>query len=180
MDEIIGLVKLIGLPFITGAIGYVVGRQKKIDELLIAEAVPRSEQVSLLIQEIYNEDMAMIEIWNNNFGHFDNSQEAINYFEEREIYSTYRDRILELSNKRQQLSDLIRSSRIYLNHKTLNMVDNYLSISKFSYHDDGMNGALYTEFWREFFINILDKKKISTRNEIYNKIKNRLSKLYNK
>jgi len=178
MNQFIGTLSKIIAPIITGFLGYLLGKQKKIDELQLQQAFPKAEEISTLMQEVYHEDMSFIDIWESNFGHLENFQQGINYFQERNIYQPDRDRIIALSEKRQELREKIRSSRVYLNAKTLNLIEDYLKINEFTFSYDGMGGILYTGYWREFFNNILDDDRIQKRKRLYQKIKKRLNKIY--
>ena len=178
MNQFIETLSTIITYIIIGFLGYLLGKQKKIDELRLQQAFPRAEEISTLIQEVYHEDMSFIDIWKSNFGHLENFQQGINYFQGRNIYQSFRERVNALSEKRQKLREKTRSSRLYLNAKVLNLIEDYLKIDEFTFSDDGMGGILFTNYWREFFNNILDNDRIQKRKRLYQKIKKRLNKVY--
>lgn len=178
MNQFIEALFKIIVLIITGFLGYFLGKQKKIDELQLKQAFPKAEEISSLIQEVYDEDMSLIVIWKSNFGHLSNFQQAINYFEESSLYQPERYRITALSEKRQKLLEKIRSSRVYLNTKTLDLIEDYLKINEFTFRQDGMGGSFSSDYWEEFFSNILDDHRIQKRKRLYQKIKKRLNKIF--
>jgi hypothetical protein len=176
MSTYLEIIKILS-PIIGVILGYVIGKQNKIDEIKIKQAFPKAEEISRLIQEIYHEDISFITIWEKNFGHLDNFQKGVNYFQENAIFDQDRARVIELAKKRQQLHDSIISSRVYLNSKVLNLIEAYLQLDEFSFTDDGMGGVLVTTYWADFFANILDDGKKEKRKKIYQKIKRMMNSL---
>ena len=175
------LIAILGIlgSILSAFIGYFLGKKKKIDELRLNQAFPRAEEISTLMQDIYHSDISFAEWWKKNFGHLENIQQGINYFEELDIYrDTGRD-IISLHDKRNRLRQHTRIARIYLNQKVLDDIEKYLEIDSFSYSHDGMGGILFTSFWGEFFLNLLDEEKSKERKKLYRRIKNRFNKMHN-
>jgi hypothetical protein len=86
-------------------------------------------------------------------------------------------RVIEniLKNKKILIKEII-ASRIYLNSKILDLIEQYLELGNFSYsHTGGMMSSNYNE---KFFKNLLDKKRINQRKDIYKKIRRNFSKLH--
>ncbi len=173
------ILSILGI-IISSTAGYIFGRRKKIDEIRLNIAFPKAEEISIIIQEIFDDEESLTKWWHNNFGHLKNIDEGIEYFEKHNnLYENEHQVVQNLLNKSGLLCKNVRSARIYLNEKDLDRIEEYLSIGHFTYSSDGLGGILFSTFLKEFFSNLLDEENSKKRIALFAEIKKRLNKMHN-
>jgi len=157
--------------------GYLFGKRKIINELRLNKAFPIAEEIAVLVQETYECEQSLISFYNSNFSHLPKIEAGVAYMEERPVL--YRDIYATVEIYRKKLDNLcreIRRSRIYLNDKSLDKIEEYWSIGDIRYDTDCIGGSSYLV---EFFKNILDEDNLKIRKILFKKIKKSFTKLHN-
>lgn len=182
---IISYLITIGTPLLSlgfgGIVGYFSGKQAKIDEIRIKEAFPKAEEISskfLSIHELYN---YFHRYWDLNFQlNFSLNritvEQAADSIDTNSHFSLFKDKVNEYENNIKFLKELINSSHIYLNQKTLMLIKDYLNISYYRISLDSLGNSNKTE---KFLDNLLDKTNALKRKKLYDIIFNKLKRLTN-
>lgn len=159
----------------TAKISYYYGRKKAVDEIRLKKGFEIAEQIAVSIQAIHEDYVKVTKNYQLNFSETKNVDVAAQKMLDSDLYQADIKYIDELWDKREKLSNLVKSGRLYLDAKTLELIESYLSKCSFSWQDDG--GLISNTYLNEFLRNLTDSDTAKIRNHTYKKILPRLKKL---
>ena len=146
------------IQVITGIIltclGYIFGRKKQIDEIVLKEKVVLLQKMCSKLEEVHEGYIQLYEFWQKNFGHTE-FYKAIEGFKKRYIYDEDRKMIEKLIMKESELYDLYKKSIVFIKPSFRKKLKKYLELGKFSYQHD--NIGFHNTYYENFFKNLLKK-----------------------
>jgi hypothetical protein len=173
----------IAVPLVTAAVGYYFGRRAKIDEARIAKAFEVGEEVGRLFLRVSGIEAYLHQFFEINFSKPSGGlsltlEETIDILERREAqYGEQYAALKELGEKRSELIDALSRSHLYLDHKTVARIEEYLDLGEFRFTTDG--GIMTNTWLLEFFRNLMDPAKAAKRGKLYKSIRRRFQRLVN-
>ncbi len=163
----------------TAALGYWVGRAQEVDRQRLVRAFPVAEEIAVLAQGVHSARTTVITWFNENFSHISTRGEAVRLFEKHgSLYESERQRIVELLKLERELGSKLHVGRVYLNARDMDRLEQYVQLGAFHFTDDGMGGALYTDYWERFFDNLLEPETRARRDRLWLRIRRRFPKMH--
>jgi len=164
-----------GVSLLSIFVGYLLGRRSKIDEIQLAKKHELAEQLSVLLQEDFDDRLNLRQEYHENFDHLKDLSEAMYYFDKHQnLYSGIRKRMERMPTRRDSLKVANRKAAIYLPENVTSSIDEYLKLTYFTYWSDGV--GFINSFAEEFFKNLLDDDTWESLQNHYTSILNRLRK----
>lgn len=169
------VIALVGI--VSTIISYRLGKQGKIDEIVLKEGYPIANQVSILFQKISEDDQYYFDFYHNDsFQNIKDIEEFSAYFENLPgNFSEEYQRIDNLLKAREELKDQLKKARLYLNYAVIEDIQSYLKLDQFWYRTTAYTD--HNNFYEAFFSNIIDEKKHRRREKISLRVIKKLRKL---
>jgi len=180
-DEILKTFGPYVLAILGTFVGYYLGRRSKFDDIRIGKGFELAEEVSRLFQDVAELETSLFEFYRINFaeredGYRQSVEDAVDSFLRlKPMYRVRHEEIEKLSKKRERLIRTLKRARLYLDNRTISMMNRYLKLGDFQYMTDG--GVMTNTYHLGFFRNLIDPRKHRTRKRLRKAITKRLRKL---
>lgn len=161
---------------ITAIITYLVTRKGKIDDITIKRGLEIAEKISILIQNIIEDEDYFYKTYEGNYSHYLNMEGAIENFKRmKSLFSPDYARIEKHADNKRQLIDNLKIARLYLNKKIIKQMQEYIDIGHFTFEHDGF--GMVNTYYLDFFKNIMNATNKQNRLQLAESIKLNLYKL---
>ena len=167
----------VGASVGTALVGYWMGRRQEIDRQRLARALPIAEEIAQA-QRVHTTRVDLIRWFDENFSDIPSRSEAVRLFERHSIYDATRARVLDLRKLERELDAKLLVGRVYLNPRDMDRIAEDIQLANFGFSDDGIGGALYTDFWERFVDNLLDPQVRSQRTHLWLHMRRRFPKMH--
>ena len=155
----------IGIPSLIGALSaigaYRIGKREKRDAIELKRQYELGDQISVLFLRIHETYTKLTKKFKADFGHFD-LERAAHVYGSSPLHKGDIPALERLNDDREQLRDLIKAGRLYLNLDLLNRIEKYVELGDFVYSTDG--GIMHNSYMEDFVKNLCDPAIMEKRN----------------
>jgi len=173
--ELIPILITATISIILAILGYIFGRKSKIDEIQIAKRHELAEQLSVLLQEDFDDRLSIRKGYHLNFDHLNDFSKAMYYFDKDEHdYLSIREYVNRIPSRITALKEINQKAAIYLPEKVTSLVSQYINLTIFAFTIDGI--GVTRDYNEKFFENLLNENTWDSLSKCFNLLLNRLRK----